>query len=218
MSRDPYTDAKSEVEANIGNLITLLDSYERIKSTAPGSTSLSETVEELQTTLGLLETDLEDLEECVRVVEDHGDRWGLASAEVRERRIFVDRRLRTQVTAAASLKDLSTRYQDIEAQNEEVDRWEREEQQVGRQPRVGSSPLQMLMRQQDSTLGVISGTRQNLASQAGLIGQEVNEHNVMIEDLSSHVDSTQSRLTKVTRTLNDFIRKNEARGASPFSS
>lgn len=31
----------------------------------------------------------------------------------------------------------------------------------------------------------------------------------MIEDLSSHVDSTQSRLTKVTRTLNDFIRKNE---------
>ena len=36
----------------------------------------------------------------------------------------------------------------------------------------------MLMRQQDSTLGVISGTLSNLASQAGLIGQEVNEHNV----------------------------------------
>lgn len=80
----------------------------------------------------------------------------------------------------------------------------------------------MLMRQQDSTLGVISGTLNTLASQAGLIGQEVNEHNVsalcavdqltvsrMIEDLSSHVDNTQSRLSKVTRTLNDFIRKNE---------
>lgn len=36
----------------------------------------------------------------------------------------------------------------------------------------------MLMRQQDSTLGVISGTLSTLASQAGLIGQEVNEHNV----------------------------------------
>lgn len=85
----------SEVEANIGNLNALLDSYQRINSTAPESTSLSETVEELQTTLGLLETDLEDLEECVRVVEDHGDRWGLGSSEVRERRAFVDRVSRT---------------------------------------------------------------------------------------------------------------------------
>ena len=32
-----------------------------------------------------------------------------------------------------------------------------------------------LMRRQDDTLGVISGTLTNLASQAGLIGHEVNE-------------------------------------------
>lgn len=40
----------------------------------------------------------------------------------------------------------------------------------------------------------------------------------MIEDLSSHVDNTQSRLSKVTRTLNDFIRKNEGelRPAKPL--
>ncbi len=35
--------------------------------------------------------------------------------------------------------------------------------------------LQMLMRRQDDTLGVISGTLHNLASQAGLIGHEVSE-------------------------------------------
>lgn len=34
---------------------------------------------------------------------------------------------------------------------------------------------QTLMRQQDDTLGVISGTLHTLASQAGLIGSEVNE-------------------------------------------
>lgn len=33
----------------------------------------------------------------------------------------------------------------------------------------------MLMRRQDDTLGVISGTLHNLASQAGLIGHEVSE-------------------------------------------
>lgn len=32
------------------------------------------------------------------------------------------------------------------------------------------------MRRQDDTLGVISGTLTTLASQAGLIGQEVAEH------------------------------------------
>jgi hypothetical protein len=32
-----------------------------------------------------------------------------------------------------------------------------------------------MMRQQDDTLGVISGTLSTLASQAGLIGHEVNE-------------------------------------------
>jgi syntaxin 6 len=43
---------------------------------------------------------------------------------------------------------------------EEARRWEMEEQQ-------------MLVRQQDDTLGFISGTLHNLASQAGLIGTEV---------------------------------------------
>lgn len=36
-------------------------------------------------------------------------------------------------------------------------------------------PHQMLVRRQDDTLGVISGTLSSLASQAGLIGQEVGE-------------------------------------------
>jgi syntaxin 6 len=64
------------------------------------------------------------------------------------------------------------RYRDdIEAQRAsaedaaEAERWEQEEQQT-------------LMRRQDDTLGVISGTLSTLASQAGLIGNEVQEHSV----------------------------------------
>jgi len=76
---------------------------------------------------------------------------------------------------------------------EEDDRveWEREEQQV-RFERLcsavsGSSlhafgadaatHLQMIIQQQDHTLTSIQGTLHNLAQQAGLIGQEVQEHN-----------------------------------------
>lgn len=39
----------------------------------------------------MLETDVEDLEESVRVVEDMGERWGLGANEVRKRRDFVQR-------------------------------------------------------------------------------------------------------------------------------
>ncbi|TXT08748.1 hypothetical protein VHUM_02876 [Vanrija humicola] len=69
--------------------------------------------------------------------------------------------------------------------------------------------LQVLIRRQDDTLGVISGTLNTIASQAGLIGQEVAEHSEMLDDLSTRVDGTQSRLSKVTKTMQNFITKNE---------
>ena len=42
-------------------------------------------------------------------------------------------------------------------------------------PDGGVADSQTLMQRQDDTLGFISGTLTNLASQAGLIGNEVNE-------------------------------------------
>lgn len=39
----------------------------------------------------MLETDVEDLEESVRAVEDMGERWGLGANEVHKRRDFIQR-------------------------------------------------------------------------------------------------------------------------------
>ncbi len=41
--------------------------------------------------MSLLEADLEDLEESVRVVEGTGERWGIEVGEVGRRRAFVER-------------------------------------------------------------------------------------------------------------------------------
>ncbi|GMK59330.1 hypothetical protein CspeluHIS016_0703450 [Cutaneotrichosporon spelunceum] len=203
MSRDPYVDAKSDVEASINNVGTLLESYRRIQATSNDSLSLIEAKGELQSALQLLETDLADLDESVHVVEQHGDRWGLAHAEVAERRAFVNSvssevaRLKTAVGEASRTRHTSlTPYRDDDGSPpnddySEAERWEREEQQ-------------------DDTLGFISGTLSTLASQAGLIGQEVAEHSEMLDDLSTRVDSTHSRLSRVSRTMKDFIRKNES--------
>ncbi|RSH90290.1 hypothetical protein EHS25_001624 [Saitozyma podzolica] len=267
MSRDPYIDVKREVEQTLSATHNLLASYERIASTSSSTSSaVSEARDELRGTLALLEADLEDLDESVRVVESTGDRWGIAPDEVSRRRGFVERvkkevrGLRGKVfgKGGASPKGKERameRYADDpdamergEAEDlEEAKRWEMEEQQ-------------MIVKKQDDTLGVISGTLHTLASQAGLIGHEVVDQTgwvarahffsflnlpgflsflsflnflslpdstlpssartssslgvtgmrtKMLEDLTGRVDDTDSRLRKVQRTMNDFIRRNE---------
>ncbi|ORX34389.1 syntaxin 6, N-terminal-domain-containing protein [Kockovaella imperatae] len=218
MARDPYVDVKKEVEQNLRATHTLLESYDRLSDTSTSST-FAEAQEELRGTLALLEADLEDLEESVRVVEATGDRWGIEESEVKRRRGFVER-------VKAEVRDLRGKihgngqgnahsrskgkgkergpYRDLpddleagpEDDAEEARRWEMEEQQT-------------LIRQQDDTLGFISGTLTTLASQAGLIGQEVGEQTEMLDDLGSRVDTTTSRLKRVQRQMNDFIRRNE---------
>nr|XP_019047477.1 hypothetical protein I302_04091 [Kwoniella bestiolae CBS 10118]OCF26407.1 hypothetical protein I302_04091 [Kwoniella bestiolae CBS 10118] len=161
MSRDPYIDVKREIESTLSSLPNLLSTY---SSSSPTSSTYQNAQEELRNTLQILEGDLEDLEESVRVVEDMGDRWGIDAGEVGARKRFVER--------------------------------------VKRE-------ISLLVRRQDDTLGVISGTLHTLASQAGLIGNEVAEQSEMLDDLGNRVDTTDSKLRKVQRTMNDFIRRNE---------
>lgn len=80
----------SEVEASLSTIHSLTQNHPDIFS----KSSASETIQaqdELRGTLSMLETDVEDLEESVRVVEDMGERWGLGANEVHKRRDFVQR-------------------------------------------------------------------------------------------------------------------------------
>ncbi|KAL0255539.1 hypothetical protein I308_100343 [Cryptococcus tetragattii IND107] len=215
MATDPYIDLKREVEASLSTIHSLTQNHPDIFS----KSSASETIQaqdELRGTLSMLETDVEDLEESVRVVEDMGERWGLGANEVHKRRDFVQRvkreveslRYKVHHLGASNSKgkgkdNASGRYRDEPADLErggydedEVRRWEAQEQE-------------MLVRKQDDTLGIISGTLHTLASQAGLIGHEVHEQNEMLDDLSTRVEHTDSKLRKVQRTMGDFIRRNE---------
>ncbi|EIW68729.1 hypothetical protein TREMEDRAFT_31927, partial [Tremella mesenterica DSM 1558] len=172
MSRDPYVDVKREIESSLSSLQPLTNQFDRLSS-QPSTSAYIEVRDQVRETLALLEADLEDLDESVRVVEATGERWGIGEEEVRRRRGFVEKVKR------------------------EVD---------------------VLLQRQDDTLGVIAGTLNTLASQAGLIGHEVVDQNVMLDDLGTRVDHTDSRLRKVQRTMQDFIRRNEGQSCSLPSS
>ncbi|KAI5996310.1 t-SNARE [Pisolithus albus] len=217
MSTDPYHAVQQDVQSSLQTAVTLRASYFRIQSTArEGSEELVWAQNELKATLAALEADLEALEESVRVVESTGPRFfNLGDAEVAERRKYVDR-VRKEIEA-------------MRAELEGNPRRERSDSPYGQEPPPGTSqsspplshPLspehhqwereeqQMLIQEQDRTMDSISGTLTNLAQQAGLMGQEIDQHVEMLEDLDRHVDSTDTKLNTAMRRLRRFVHETE---------
>ena len=87
---------------------------------------------------------------------------------------------------------------------------------------------QMIIRQQDETIDTIAGTLHTLQAQAGLMGQEIGEHNEcvvfirllsmglmlfdhfrMLTDLERNVDKTDGKLNDAMRRMKRFIRQTE---------
>ncbi|WRT65037.1 uncharacterized protein IL334_001979 [Kwoniella shivajii] len=238
MSRDPYIDVKREVESTLSTLPSLLSSY----SPSSSSSSSSGVHEELRNTLQILEDDLEDLEESVRVVEGMGDKWGISQIEVSQRRRFVEsvkrevNGLRAKISSGNNKNrrdeekgkgkgkgkgkskagiGKNGRYRDnpyheidLERGDQDDDR-DDDEEDLEEAKRWEAEQQQLFVQRQDDTLGVISGTLHTLASQAGLIGNEVSEQSEMLDDLGNRVDNTDTKLRKVSKTMQDFIRRNE---------
>ncbi|KAF7983440.1 hypothetical protein HWV62_21702 [Athelia sp. TMB] len=208
MSTDPYHAVQREIQTSLQTAAALRASFLRIRTMArDDSEELGWARNELKATLAGLDADLEDLEESVKIVESTGARmFGLDEAEVMERRRYVVRvrreiqDMRAEVdggrtTAANSSSATSPRSE--RAQNEDHQAaWAQEEQM-------------MLMREQDQTMDTISGTLSTLAQQAGLMGQEIVEHNEMLGDLEAGVDNTDTKLSGAMQRMKKFVRQTE---------
>jgi len=68
---------------------------------------------------------------------------------------------------------------------------------------------QMMIREQDRTIDSIAGTLSTLAQQAGLMGQEIVEHNEMLEDIEQGVDHSSAKLDGAMKRMRKFIRDTE---------
>ncbi|KAJ6538727.1 t-SNARE [Mycena sp. CBHHK59/15] len=212
MSVDPYHAVQREISSSLQAAAQLRASYVRIRNMAvrEDNEELVWARNELKATLAALEADLEDLEESVKIVESTDARmFGLDDAEVQERRRYVVHvrreidNMRAEVTPSTPL--LSSRphspYPERAPQAEDhQDAWAREEQQL-------------MIREQDRTMELIGGTLHTLAQQAGLMGQEIVEHNEMLDDLEQGVDTTDTKLSDAMRRIRHFLRQSEEKGS-----
>ncbi|KAK7440989.1 hypothetical protein VKT23_016769 [Stygiomarasmius scandens] len=226
MATDPYHTVQAEIQTSLQTAGQLRASYVRIRNMAvrEDSEELIWARNELKATLAALEADLEDLEESVKIVESTGPRmFGLEESEVQERRKYVEHvrkeieNMRAEVSSSQSRTHESlsrtssftsnpfvapgtpTARTDTEEEDHQS-AWAREEQQ-------------MMIREQDRTIDSIAGTLSTLAQQAGLMGQEIGEHNELLNDLESNVDRTDSRLSDAMKKMKKFVRESEEKGS-----
>jgi hypothetical protein len=68
---------------------------------------------------------------------------------------------------------------------------------------------QFMMAEQDRTMDSISGTLNTLAQQAGLMGQEISEHNELLDDLETGVDRSSGKLNTAMTKMKRFVRETE---------
>ncbi|KAF9528353.1 t-SNARE [Crepidotus variabilis] len=219
MSVDPYHAVQQEIQASLQAASQLHSSFLRIRSMArPESEELMWARNELKATLATLEADLEDLEESVKIVESTDARmFGLDETEVSKRRRYVGHvrkeieNMRVSVNSTNATSGPSqSRYANSSAQEgnpstplgeDHQAAWAQEEQQ-------------MMIREQDQTIDSIAGTLTTIAQQAGLMGQEINEHNELLTDLEGNVDASDTKLNDAMRRMRKFLRDSEERGSN----
>ncbi|MBW0486170.1 hypothetical protein O181_025885 [Austropuccinia psidii MF-1] len=225
-----------EVESALVSAAGLYSSYNRILLTLPpeshsSSEELSLARSELKTTLSTLETDISELDEVVNVLEQdfeklgHQSRFGISYNEIRKRRAWVTNaqkqleEMKQAITSSFVLNSsnyhplipsafsnpsnapINSRHHPPFRDDCPIDIDDAEE--------FNHEQQSMVMAQQDQTLGVISGVVDVLREQASLMGREISEHNILLEDLDEQIDQTESRLSKANRKLAQFVQENK---------
>ncbi|KAJ7266962.1 t-SNARE [Mycena haematopus] len=213
MSVDPYHAVQREISNSLQAAAQLRASYLRIRNMVRGDNEeLVWARNELKATLAALEADLEDLDESVKIVESTDARmFGLDDMEVQERRryvVYVRKEIdnmRAEVTSsasrAASRPHSPLPYQErVPPAEDDQSAWALEEQQL-------------MIQEQDRTMESIAGTLSTLAQQAGLMGQEIVEHNELLDDLEQGVDRTDTKLSDAMQRMRKFLRQSEEKGS-----
>lgn len=207
-SEDPFITVRDEVKANLEQADLLLESYHRlIKSSAPDSTEVTQTLEDIDQILEDIDVDIVDLQEAVDIISGDPEKYNLSGAEVEKRRGFLanvrseSSRLKSQARPASASNSnnpfTSPEDEPESAAQTEEDRAQEELYQ------------QQILEEQDIQLDSVYQTVGNLRLQANTMGQELGEQAEMLEEFETAVDQSANKLKKGMKRIEIFLKKNE---------
>ncbi|KCV73442.1 hypothetical protein H696_00978 [Fonticula alba] len=214
MSDDPFFAVKDDVERVTRQVLEQRAQWNKllgITDLANPTPHFTDLVNELQNNIETIEYDLQDLEETIVIVEANPHKFRLAPGELAARRSFV---ANTRAVIQETRAELSgPKYQSKLAADKRKALTQaakspgllaREANQRATNERVlaeGGQDLQQIVKTQDLTLEKISSTVQNLRIVAEAIGEEVDLHNRMLDDLEADVENTTNRINHTMSSM-----------------
>ncbi|KAJ7927545.1 hypothetical protein B0H13DRAFT_2229264 [Mycena leptocephala] len=199
MSIDPYHAVQREISSSLQAAAQLRASYVRIRNMA-----VRDDNEELygqetrRVAVVLQELSMNGTAQIVESTMHECSGWTTWRFQERRRYVVYVRKeidnMRAEVTSSAP-RPASRPHSPYPERA-----WAREEQQF-------------MIQEQDRTMESIAGTLSTLAQQAGLMGQEIGEHNEMLDDLERGVDQTDTKLSDAMRRMRKFLRQSEEKGS-----
>ncbi|KAK9325835.1 hypothetical protein V1517DRAFT_313653 [Lipomyces orientalis] len=220
MYADPYDDLAREVDGQLAHLRPQSQSY-ILSLTSPspsaGPTSATPTLENLTSTLEELELTIQDLRDSVNAVEASPEQFGLSQHQVSERRAFVDAkereigRIRAQITDASKSGYHRSEFTSVQIDDDGLDRGGMRSDYELEMEREHQA---LLIRDQDEQLDNVLYTVNNLREQAQVMGNELQEHVELLEDLDERVERTQSKLELGMKRVRWILKKNEEKASN----
>ncbi|KAJ5609367.1 hypothetical protein N7528_009934 [Penicillium herquei] len=220
---DPFLQVQSDVISTLQASRPLFSSYIRIRSLAknPDNPELKQSRSELETTITELSTDLDDLVESVRAIEQDPYRFGLELEEVQRRRKLVDdvgaevEKMRQELQATVShapAPELPNPTEFDAALDEEENRGGDYYASLEQQRQTE------LMHEQDEQLDGVFRTVGNLRQQANDMGRELEDQAIMIDEVDTLADRVGGKLTNGMARIRHIVRKNEGKIVVSFTS
>lgn len=183
MPRDPYHDFEQDITNTLHRAEAIAARVQFDKAAR----------DELASVLLNVRQDMADVRQTIQIVEESdASRFGIDSTELERRKQFVRK-------SEAAIQRLAGAANATAPTTTSVSlAWEKEQQQA-------------LLAQQDNALETIGTSLHTLRAQAELMGQEADEHVIMLGDLESDVDRTQSRLRSAMSKMDRFVARTDSR-------
>ncbi|MCJ1341124.1 hypothetical protein MMC09_006420 [Bachmanniomyces sp. S44760] len=218
---DPFLQVQADVLSTLSTTRPLFSSYLRIRSTAPSPSSpeLLQARQELEATLQDLSSDLADLVESVKAIEQDPFKYGIELDEVGRRRRLVEEvgdevegmreellRAVGDVNRKAALGSDGRQLPPPSAFDDEDDDPERGQDHYAAFEQQRQVEI---MHEQDEALDGVFQTVGNLREQASVMGRELEEQHEMLGEVDTLTDRVGDKLQGGMKRLGTIIRKNE---------
>lgn len=219
---DPFFVVKGEVQKAVNTAQGLYQRWRELLQDPSGATKeeVDWTTNELRNSLRSIDWDLEDLDETISIVESNPRKFNLDSVELTKRKAFITSTRQTvkemkdhmSSPVAQAMSDRKTRQALLGDSGDQrpgwssgADKYTRLDQGLhtanSQYMEEQLSQQQLIVEQQDDQLELVSGSIGVLKNMSQRIGQELDEQDVMLDDFSHEMDSTQSRLDNVMKKL-----------------